>query len=77
MEEQRKKTVRVISVLGWLAVFRYLMGLLSLEEALDRISGRMGLRAGVVIMPFPEAAVDVDSVSDWRLVETIVAARPH
>jgi hypothetical protein len=24
-------------------------------------------------MPFPEAAVDVDTVSDWELVESIVA----
>lgn len=77
VEEKRKKVARLISALGWLAVVRYALGLLSLEEVLERISGRMGLRAGVVIMPFPEAAVDVDSVSDWKLVRKIMADRPR
>ena len=26
-------------------------------------------------MPFPDAAVDVDTVSDWKLVESILANR--
>jgi hypothetical protein len=33
----------------------------------------MGLRAGVVIMPFPEAAVDVDSAGDWDIVRGIAS----
>jgi hypothetical protein len=33
----------------------------------------MGLRAGVVILPFPEAAVDVDSVSDWAVAQSIAS----
>ena len=51
------------------------MGRLSLKEALDRISRRLGFKAGAVIMPFAEAAVDVDSVKDWELVERIVAEK--
>jgi hypothetical protein len=47
----------------------------SLEEGLERISQRLGLRAGAVLLPFPEAAVDVDSLSDWKLVESIIADR--
>ena len=58
-----------------MAVLRYLMGRLSLAEALDRISSRLGFKAGAVIMPFAEAAVDVDSVSDLELVEQIVAEK--
>jgi GTP:adenosylcobinamide-phosphate guanylyltransferase len=73
VESQRKKTLRVISILGWPAVVRYLLGRLTLAEALQRLSRRMGLRAGVVPLPFPEAAVDVDTVNDWQLVEAIIA----
>ena len=73
VETQRKKPLRVIRVLGVTAVLRYLLGQLSLAQALDRISRRLGFKAGVVIMPFPEAAIDVDSVRDWELVEEIVA----
>jgi GTP:adenosylcobinamide-phosphate guanylyltransferase len=73
VEAQRKSPLRLIRVLGWAAVSRYLMGRLSLHEALNRMSRRLGFKAGAVIMPFAEAAVDVDSIEDWNLVERIVA----
>ena len=75
VENQRKNPLRVIRVLGWMAVSRYLMGRLSLNEALKRMSHRLGFKAGAVVLPFPEAAVDVDSVSDLKLVENIVSNR--
>jgi hypothetical protein len=75
VESQRKKTLRVIAGFGWLNLLLYLLKRPSLEEGLGRISQRLGLSAGAVVMPFPEAAVDVDTVSDWKLVESIVANR--
>jgi GTP:adenosylcobinamide-phosphate guanylyltransferase len=75
VESQRKNPLRVIRVLGWIAVLRYLIGRLSLTEALDRISHRLGFKAGAVIMPFAQAAVDVDSVGDLELVKKIVAEK--
>ena len=77
VESQRKNPLRVIRILGWAAVLRFLMGRLTLMEALDRLSRRLGFKAGAVIMPFAEAAVDVDSVSDLELVEKIVQKKSH
>ena len=75
VEDQRKSPLRVIRVLGWSAVLRYILGRLSLNEALNRISHRLGFKAGAVVLPYPEAAVDVDSVSDLELVANIVSNR--
>ena len=75
VERQRKQPWRVIGILGWWPVLKYLFGRLSLQEALARISGRLEMKIGVVILPFPEAAVDVDSENDWRLVEQILAEK--
>jgi len=75
VESQRKKTLRVIAGLGWLNLLLYLLKRPSLAEGLERISKRIGLRAGAIILPFPEAAVDVDTLSDWKMVESIVAER--
>lgn len=75
VERQRKKPLRVIGVLGLGVVFRYLTGRLTLEEAIRRLSKRLGLSIHAVRMPFPEAAVDVDTAADWRLVEDIAAGR--
>ena len=59
----------VIGLLGWWAVLRYQMGMLPLEEALAKLSKRLGLRLRVVILPYANAAVDVDSIADYALVQ--------
>ena len=75
VESQRKQPWKVIGILGWWPVFKYLLGRLSLQEALARLSDRLGMKIGAVILPFPEAAVDVDSENDWQLVQEIVAEK--
>jgi GTP:adenosylcobinamide-phosphate guanylyltransferase len=76
VEAQRKKPWRVAGAIGWVTVLRYILGLLSLPAALDAVSARIGSRAGIVEMPFADAAVDVDSVADLELAERILADRP-
>jgi hypothetical protein len=75
VESQRKRPWRIFAKLGWWPVFKYLLGRLSLQEALDRISGILGMKIGVVILPFANAAVDVDTEADWRLVQRILAEK--
>ncbi len=75
VENQRKNPLRVIRVLGMMAMLRYLLGKLTLADALDRMSQRLGFRAGAVIMPYAEAAIDVDSAADLKLVGEIIARR--
>jgi molybdopterin-guanine dinucleotide biosynthesis protein A len=68
VENQRKKPLRVIGLLGWHAIIAYLLGLLSLERALAILSHRLNLRIAAVILPYAHAAVDIDSVADYLLV---------
>lgn len=76
IEEERKQPRRVIGgALGPAATLRYLLGRLSLEQALARLSQRLGLRIGAVVLPFAEAAIDVDSRADLLLVERTLAQR--
>jgi len=48
---------------------------LALVAAMDRVSQRLGFKAGVVVLPFPEAAIDVDSVRDWQAVRRIAGEK--
>ncbi len=73
VEHQRKRPVKMLGELGWGVVLRYVLGRLSLSEALGHASRAMGLKVGAVILPFAEAAVDVDSEKDWRFAEAICA----
>jgi putative alpha-1,2-mannosidase len=75
VESQRKKPWRMFATLGWWPVLKYLLGRLSLQEALDRASSRLEMKIGVIILPFANAAVDVDTEKDWRLVQQILAEK--
>jgi GTP:adenosylcobinamide-phosphate guanylyltransferase len=72
IDQQRKKPLQMMRILGLWPVIRYLTGRLSLNDGLEHLSNRLGIRAGAVILPFPEAAVDVDTVDDWKFVQALV-----
>ncbi len=71
VEHHRKNPIRVIGILGWRTMFQYLIGRLPLTQALTRLSHQVGLTIRAIELPFPEAALDVDTVSDWALVQDI------
>jgi CTP:molybdopterin cytidylyltransferase MocA len=73
VEHERKRPLKMLAELGWMTVLRYLTGRLTLENALQRVSRAMGLKVAAVMLPFPEAAVDVDTVEDWRMAQDIAA----
>lgn len=73
VENQRKQPIRVIGMVGWFSMLLYALGRLSLAGALRRISRQTGLTAGAVVLPFAEAAIDVDSVADLELAREIAA----
>lgn len=69
LESQRKKPLQIVRFLGWWAVAKYVAGTLTHEDALQAFSIRLGLKIRAAILPFAEAAVDVDSVADYLLVQ--------
>ncbi|MGD9016316.1 MAG: nucleotidyltransferase family protein [Desulfobacterales bacterium] len=76
VEADRKTPWKMLNRLGWWVAVKYLMGRLSLSDGLDHISKRMGIRVGVILLPFPEASVDVDTVDDWHFVQDLMTKMP-
>ncbi|HUF44797.1 MAG TPA: NTP transferase domain-containing protein [Aestuariivirgaceae bacterium] len=75
MEAYRKRPWRLIAGFGVGPLVRYALGRIDLETAFQLGSRRLGLVASPVIMPFAEAAIDVDKPDDKVLCETILKAR--
>ena len=71
VEQQRKNPLRIISQLGWWSVLRYMLGWMTLDQALGELSQRLNVEIAAVHLPYPEAAIDVDSIADQELVEGI------
>lgn len=75
VEAQRKRPWRVLSVLGYSFVMKYLLGQLGMEDAFGRLSELAKAQVVPTLIDDPAVAVDIDSVSDWALAEEIFQAR--
>ena len=64
--------LRLAAALGPGTLLAYLCGGLTLEAGLGRLSRRVGAQLGAVLLDDPRAAVDVDSVADFELVERLL-----
>lgn len=75
LEKVRKQPWRLIGAFGPVALLRFLTRTLTLDSAFALASRRLGLTARPVLMPFAEAAVDVDKPADKELAERILDER--
>lgn len=74
-ERDRKKPWRIAWRFGPVTALRLLIGKPAAQRAFEMISRRLGARLGFVMMPFAEAAIDVDSQADLDLVRGILERR--
>lgn len=74
-QHYRKRPIRLAASIGWGVLFRYMFGTLTLDGAFTYASKRLGITAAPILLPFAEAAIDVDKPSDKVLVEEILASR--
>ena len=72
-EAHRKDPLKLAQMLGPGALVRYAAGTLSLDDALARLGKLAGCRAGLVLMPFGAAAIDVDKPSDLELARRLAS----
>ena len=75
VQHLRKNPLKLARKIGVGVGVKYALGRLSLKGAFDYAGGRIGITAAPVLLPFAEAAIDVDKPSDLKLVETILQAR--
>jgi CTP:molybdopterin cytidylyltransferase MocA len=75
MERNRKRPWRLVAAFGVGALLSYALGRIDLVTAFQLGSRRLGLEARPVIMPFVEAAIDVDKPDDRELCESILKSR--
>ncbi len=74
-EKDRKRTLKLLSFLGLGIFLRAVTRTISLEGAAERVGRKAGFRLKAVLLPFAEAAIDVDKPSDLELAERILAKR--
>ncbi len=71
MERHRKHPARIARMLGAKTLLKFVFRRLTLAGAMDRLSKLGGARVGAVLLPFGEAAIDVDTPADLAVVESL------
>ncbi len=75
MERNRKKPWKIAMAFGWRPLFDFVFGRINLSGAFAVVSEKIGARLKPVLLPFAEAAIDVDKPADKELAEEILARR--
>lgn len=73
VEQDRKNPLKLVSLLGPVAVAKFALGALTLADALKRLGDIASVTGAIVEMPFGMAAVDVDKPADLDLAERLLA----
>jgi CTP:molybdopterin cytidylyltransferase MocA len=74
-EKDRKQLFKLFWHFGPLIALRAITRTISLQDGIAALGRRLGLNARAVPLPFAEAAIDVDKLSDHQQVEQILSAR--
>ncbi|PHS77739.1 MAG: GTP--adenosylcobinamide-phosphate guanylyltransferase [Robiginitomaculum sp.] len=74
-QDDRKKPVKLARRLGIGMLLKYITGGLTLNIAFEHASKSLNINAKPIILPFAEAAIDVDKPSDLELVTEILSER--
>lgn len=75
VEQDRKKGWKLVAAFGPWLLLRALTRTITLHAGLAAAGRRLGLEARAVVLPQPEAAIDVDKPADHKLAEAILTAR--
>lgn len=75
VEQDRKKTWKMIAALGPSALMGSVLRLKTLQQTLDGVGRKLGLSIRAVELANPLAAVDVDKPADHELVTAILEGR--
>lgn len=74
-EKDRKRPWRIAWRFGVVTALRLLIGRPALDHAFAILSQRLGVTIRPVVLPFAEAAIDVDTEKDLAMVEQILIER--
>jgi len=75
VQHLRKNPIKLARKVGVSIGIKFAAGKLSMSDAFDYAAKRIGISAVPVLLPYAEAAIDVDKPSDLELVEAILDSR--
>jgi GTP:adenosylcobinamide-phosphate guanylyltransferase len=69
----RKSPIKQASIIGFGTLFQLLMRRLTLEDAVQRVSERIGIKGHAIVWPYAEACMDVDKPHQLEMLREDLA----
>lgn len=69
----RKSPIKQASIIGFGTLFQLLMRRLTLEDAVHRVSERIGIKGHAIVWPYAEACMDVDKPHQLEMLREDLA----
>ena len=71
----RKNVLKQAAIIGWSTFFLLFIRQLTLDGAVERVAGRLGITAKALMSPYPEVGMDVDKPYQLEILQTELARR--
>jgi GTP:adenosylcobinamide-phosphate guanylyltransferase len=73
--EARKSPVQQASLLGADIMFRFVFRQLTIDDVVQRVAGKLGLKGRAIVCPYPEIGMDVDKPHQLEILRADLATR--
>lgn len=74
-EASRKSQLKLLWHFGPVLALGAMSRAFSLQQVVGRVGLHFGLKPAVVVLPYAEAGMDVDSLEDWRFADRLLSQR--
>jgi molybdopterin-guanine dinucleotide biosynthesis protein A len=71
--ERRKNPVAQATLIGWDIVAKFLVRQLTIDDVIQRVANRLGIKGRPIICPFPEVGMDVDKPHQLEIMRAYLA----
>jgi molybdopterin-guanine dinucleotide biosynthesis protein A len=71
--ERRKNPAAQATLIGWDIVAKFLFRQLTIDDVIQRVANRLGIKGRAIICPFPEVGMDVDKPHQLEIMRAYLA----
>jgi molybdopterin-guanine dinucleotide biosynthesis protein A len=75
--ETRKKPISQVNLIGWDMGIKFMLRQLTIDDIVQRVADKLGLKGRALVCPYPEVGMDVDKPHQLEIMRADLSKRPR
>jgi GTP:adenosylcobinamide-phosphate guanylyltransferase len=75
--DARKNPAAQAALIGPDIIFKYLFGRLTIDDVIQRVADKLGIRGRAIVCPYPEVGMDVDKPHQLAIMRAFLGRKPR